>query len=778
LNIVSNDKDFELDDLQIISQSVENFVRKTSTLKRIRELRASNPGYDLLVWNAIAEQGWLGTLVPVKYGGLELGSSAMCMISEGLSRGLFPEPVTASAVFAMSTILYGKNDELKSRLLPQIVSGALIAGVAYVDNNNNKLLVKSLNNTYVLNGSKLQVIPAYRADGYVVKLATDLDSILLWVPFDTKGLSVSVIPLADGSQAATLLFKSVILAEKNVIAKGQDAELAFSRAMDKALLSVSAELLGVMDQALNMTLDYLKVRIQFGKHIGSFQALQHRVVDLFILKELSVSALAEAIKFFDSDSDHHHQHSLVAARLKSRCSDSALMITREGIKLFGAIGFTDDCDIGLYLQRALVLSAWLGNAATQRRKYSKIIRDHVTIAPARGVYHDPFVDSPPGTEWNDMTDDEFRKEIRRYFEMNYPNHLRYLNRRARWSETKDWAHRMSQKGWIAPAWPREFGGMGLSPSKLIIWMEEQERWGIARAPDQGILLLGPVLMRYGTKEQIETYLPKIISCEHIWAQGYSEPNAGSDLASLRTESIADGDFYVINGIKIWSTLAQDATHIFLLARTDKAVKKQLGISFFLVDVNTPGISIRPIRNIEGHEEFCEIFFTDVRIPKRNLIGELNNGWTIAKTLLGFERLNHGSPRRVQYPLLKIEMIARQQGLWNDSEFQSKYVKLRLDTEDLAAAYARFADIVRSGRNPGPVISFLKIWATETFQNLTEMLIEIAGELGSVRGEIDFGADIVDILGPYYCVFPATIAAGSNEIQRNIIARHVLHLPNV
>ena len=318
--------------------------------------------------------------------------------------------------------------------------------------------------------------------------------------------------------------------------------------------------------------------------------------------------------------------------------------------------------------------------------------------------------------------------------------------------------------------------MGLSPAKLIIYMEEQERWGVARAPDQGILMMGPVLMRYGTREQQQTFLPKVISCEHIWSQGYSEPNAGSDLASLRTEAFADGDEFVINGSKIWSTLAQDATHMFLLARTDKTVKRQEGISFFLLDLTTPGVRVRPIRNIEGHEEFCEVFFDNVRIPKKNLVGELNKGWTIAKTLLGFERLNHGSPRRAQYPLRKIELLARKQGIWDDAEFQSKYVKLRLDVDDLAASYARFADIVRSGRNPGAVISFLKIWATETFQRLTELLIELCGEAGSLRGEVDFSGDLVDVLGPYYCVFPATIAAGSNEIQRSILARQVLELP--
>ncbi len=774
-SVAAKEPEYATDELRMLAESVTAFVSRASSLKRVRDLRNRKPGYGPDVWQQLAGQGWLGVLIPEQHGGLGLGFAEMRVVAEGLARGLLPEPVTVSGVFARGIVLHGANDRLKSEVLPKIASGELIAGVAHADVQGQVLKATRSGTDYVLTGAKCHVTPAYGAGGYAVRVGQGDEMLLVWVPAKAQGLAVSTALRADGSEAATLSFRSVAVDETQVIASGKAAATAYARAEDEALFVVSAELLGVMDQALSITLEYLKTRVQFGKPIGSFQALQHRAVDLFIQKELAVSAMGEAARIMDTgDTKARHR---AAARVKSRCSDAAMMITREAIKLHGAIGFADECDIGLFLQRALVLSAWLGNGAVQRRRYSAMIRDDVATAPARGIQAGRVKESPADTDWNTLSDEAFRQEVRGYFESNYPDSLRYLNRRARWSETRDWALRMSKKGWIAPAWPREHGGMGLSPSKLIIWMEEQERWGVARAPDQGILMLGPVLMRYGTDEQKQTYLPRVISCEHIWAQGYSEPNAGSDLASLRTEAVAEGDSFVINGSKTWSTLAQDATHMFLLVRTDKTVKRQEGISFFLIDIKTPGVRVRPIRNIEGHEEFCETFFDNVRIPKQNLVGELNKGWTIAKTLLGFERLNHGSPRRVQYPMRKIEMVARGQGIWDDSEFQSKYVKLRLDAEDLAASYARFADIVRSGRNPGPVISFLKIWATETFQRLTELLIELSGESGAVRGEVDFAGEMVDVLGPYYCVFPATIAAGSNEIQRNILSRNVLMLPH-
>ncbi|MCW5603168.1 MAG: acyl-CoA dehydrogenase family protein [Burkholderiales bacterium] len=554
-------------------------------------------------------------------------------------------------------------------------------------------------------------------------------------------------------------------------------------AVDKGIIMTSVELTGVMQRALEITLDYMRVREQFGRFIGSFQALQHRAVDLYIQKELAVSAAMAAVAALDRNASRA-EIAAVASRAKSRCADAARLITREAIQLHGAIGFADECDIGLYLQRALVLAAWLGNAAEHRRRYARVSPPEAALPsgtrrPARTNWPASGLRAPDPSvvkDWDAMDDDAFRAEVRQYFEDNYPDHLRYLLRRARWSETRDWYFEMSRKGWIAPHWPCEHGGMGLSPTKLLIYAEEQERWGVARAPDQGIVMFGPLLMKWGTEEQKRKYLPPILSGEHIWSQGYSEPDAGSDLASLRTEAVRDGGEFVINGRKIWSTLAQDATHMFLLARTDKTAPKQKGISFFILDLKTPGVTIRPIRNIEGHEEFCEVRFDDVRVPEENLVGRLNEGWTVAKALLGFERLNHGSPKRAQYPLKRLELVARGMGLMDDTEFVSKYTKLRLDVADLASAYARFADVFRSGRPLGPEASLLKIWATETFCRLVDLLIETAGDSGGLRGEIEIGGQSVDVLSPFYIGFVATIAAGSNEIQRNILARRVLNLP--
>lgn len=383
--------------------------------------------------------------------------------------------------------------------------------------------------------------------------------------------------------------------------------------------------------------------------------------------------------------------------------------------------------------------------------------------------------TPP--DFNALSDEAFRIEARAFFVKHYPQHLRYILRRARWSEIREWYLTLSRHGWIAPNWPREHGGMGLDAGKLMILFEEQERYGVARTPDHGIVQVGPILMKYGSKPQQQYYLPRILSGEHLWAQGYSEPNAGSDLASLATSAVPDGTDFIVNGQKLWTTLAHDATHIYLLARTDRRAKKQEGISFLLVDAKTPGITIRPIRNIAGHEEFCEVFFENVRVPQANLVGGLNRGWTVAKALLSFERVNIGSPRRPQYALMRLAQLARAKGLFDDPGFVDKFTTLRLDMADLASLYARYVEIVKRGDELGPDVSMLKIWAMETWQRITDLLLETAQEYGGMPGEHDIDGIAVDLLSAFYYARPGTIYGGSSEIQRNILAKYVLRLPS-
>lgn len=381
------------------------------------------------------------------------------------------------------------------------------------------------------------------------------------------------------------------------------------------------------------------------------------------------------------------------------------------------------------------------------------------------------------TDWNGLTDVEFRDCIRRFLDANYPPALRHPKQRLRWSQVRDWYVILSRQGWLAPAWPPAYGGMGLTPGKLVLFMEEFERYGVGRAPDMGITMVGPLLIQHGTEAQRAYYLPRILSGEHLWCQGYSEPNAGSDLASLRTEAVREGDTFVVNGQKTWTTLAQDATHMFLLARTDKGARKQTGISFLLIDLAVPGVERRPIRNLAGHEEFCECFLRDVRVPVENLVGEVDRGWGIAKALLTFERIFLGSPKQSQYALARLEEVMTKSGLQVPAEYRARYLQLKLDVLDHVALYQRFAEQVRRGEALGPEVSMLKIIGTENYQRLAELTVEAVGCAGGMVGDVEIGDEHADWLSGYYHSRPATIYGGSNEIQRNILAAQVLGLPS-
>ncbi len=379
------------------------------------------------------------------------------------------------------------------------------------------------------------------------------------------------------------------------------------------------------------------------------------------------------------------------------------------------------------------------------------------------------------TDYNSMDDDAFRHMVRSWVEANYPEELRNPPKRLHWRDNKVWYFKLAEKGWLCPGWPAEHGGIGLDAGKQIIFMEECERHGVARTNDHGIIMVGPLLIQYGTDEQRAEFLPTILKGESVWCQGYSEPNAGSDLASLRTSAVSDGDHWVVNGQKIWTTLANDANWIFLLVRTDAAAKKQEGISFLLVPMDSPGITVRPIVNIDLHDEFCEVFFDNVRVPKRWTVGAVNQGWTMAKNLLGFERIYLGSPKLSGYALSRLKLLAERMGVWDEPGFRDRYTQLALDMADLKALHATFVDTVRRGLPLGPDVSMLKVIQTELFQRITDEMMDIAGENGGLLEPME-GNRNLQPAGQFIQARPSTIYGGSNEIQRNILARNVLALP--
>ena len=391
-------------------------------------------------------------------------------------------------------------------------------------------------------------------------------------------------------------------------------------------------------------------------------------------------------------------------------------------------------------------------------------------------------------------DDAFRNMVRAFLEEALTENLRDAARKrtSLWQDihsSMEWQRILHAKGWAAPDWPVEFGGTGWSLVQRYIFSQECVR---AEAPSlipMSLKMCGPMLIGYGTEEQKAHYLPRILSGEDIWCQGYSEPGAGSDLASLQTRAVSDGDVYVLNGIKIWTSYAQHADMMFALVRTKTGGKRQEGISFLLIDMTSPGITVRPIVNIAGVHELNQVFFEDVRVPKVNRVGEENNGWTVAKYLLEFERFTMGSVE-LRRTLDRIEDLARVtpvggKSLMEDLDFKRQHARLEVDALMLEASEQRVLANLSAGKPPGPVSSSLNIQNAETLQRADMLGVEAlayyaepyqpeALEVGRNRPPIgpEQGVAFVPM---YLSNRMKTIAGGSSEIQRNIVAKAILRL---
>lgn len=392
-----------------------------------------------------------------------------------------------------------------------------------------------------------------------------------------------------------------------------------------------------------------------------------------------------------------------------------------------------------------------------------------------------------------MTDlDTFRQESREWLEANCPESMRtpvasfediYMGGRRPEVAHPDqvvWCERMAERGWTVPHWPREYGGGGLDSAEVKVLREEMERIGARRPLDSfGISMLGPALLKFGNEEQKREHLPPICRGEIRWCQGYSEPNAGSDLASLQTRAEDKGDYYEINGQKVWTSYADKADMIFCLVRTDNTGTKHEGISFMLFDMDQPGVTAKPIKLISGSSPFCETFFDNARAEKRNLVGELGQGWTIAKYLLTHERemiSGFGTAPGKSLGKAAIEEFgADESGRLRNGILRQEIAQYQLDTLAFRATMERVGDEVKSGQGLGPASSIFKYYGTELNKRRNELNVAVGGEaaLGWSGAQYDEGAVVRSFLRSK----GNSIEGGTSEVQLNIVAKRVLGLPD-
>lgn len=388
----------------------------------------------------------------------------------------------------------------------------------------------------------------------------------------------------------------------------------------------------------------------------------------------------------------------------------------------------------------------------------------------------------------------FRAEVRDWVAQNLPQDIAQKVHQAQRLSRDDlqaWAKILGKKGWLGYGWPEQFGGPGWNAVQKHLFEEECALAGAPRVVPFGPVMVAPVIMAFGNAEQQQRFLPGIASGEVWWSQGYSEPGSGSDLASLKTRAERQGDHYIVNGQKTWTTLGQYGEWIFCLVRTDTECKPQKGISFLLIDMKSPGVTVRPIKLLDGECEVNEVFFDNVKVPAENLVGEENQGWTYAKYLLAHERTNIADVNRAKRELERLKRIAKAEGVWDDWRFRDDIARLEVDIVALEMLVLRVLSAETSGKNSLDIAGLLKIKGSEIQQRYTELMMLAGGPSslpfifeameGGWQGDQALGLShypgealhCAPLAANYFNMRKTTIYGGSNEVQRNIVAQTLL-----
>lgn len=382
---------------------------------------------------------------------------------------------------------------------------------------------------------------------------------------------------------------------------------------------------------------------------------------------------------------------------------------------------------------------------------------------------------------------KYGEEARQWFNENMPAEVKDKTlggSSLQFDLLRKWQDILIKKGWFAPDFPKELGGADLDSTRQFILNYEYGYSGAPRLKPRNVSvgMLSPLLLQYGTKEQQERFIPDIMSGKAIWCQGFSEPDAGSDLAALNTTAVSDGDHFIVNGQKTWTSMAQHADWVFLLVRTDSSVKKQAGISFLLVDMKSPGITVRPIEELTDYESFCEVFFDNVKVPKKNLIGKINEGWKLAGSLLEHERMNAFPIGELVYVVETVRKNAEKQLYKGKPYIENENIRMRLaeldvDCQSLLYTFYKMLSRLKVGTAPGPESAFLKVFGGELYQRSMDLNVEIMGPYGQSWFNLEeFDNSVHQATKGWVNCRSFTIWGGASEIQRTILATRVLKLP--
>ncbi|MFF3570968.1 acyl-CoA dehydrogenase family protein [Nocardia jiangxiensis] len=706
---------------------------------------------EVSLWSELADTGVAGLPIPESQGGSGGSWADFAVAAEALGAAVTPTPIVAvgGALGALSA-----PNVAGGELLAQIASGRAVPAVAWTEHTGMPGVagqfeaVAGDRDARVLVSGTAESILTPEAD--VVLALADGESGPLLVAVATDQQAVRI----ERAQSLDLLRPLGTLnlqrAAGTVLATGDDAVTAIRHSLVTAGLALAGDLTGVAGHCLWAAVDYASTREQFGKPIGAFQAVKHKCADMLVHVELARATTREVAGLLDSGAPAAALDQAVALALLESIT-AAQHVTADYIQVLAGVGFTWEHEAHLYYRRAGAAAPLFGGVSAARERL------------------DPTRDAAASTVAAEITPGSPAAELAAAVESLLPLHHEQWSADDSFPARLSWQQRLHQAGWIAPQWPQEFGGRGLS---IVDQVACDQVLAGSRAPMLagvlGVNNVAPTLMHYGTAEQRE-HLAAIQAGTEVWCQGFSEPGSGSDLASLRTRATLDGDEFVINGQKIWTSEGMEGTHCLLLVRTDPQAPPHKGISALLVPMDTPGITRRPITQITGEGGFAEVFFDDVRVPRSALLGPLHEGWKVTMTTLGFERAGviMMAGRLEQTVLDLVNTLA---GHDLPAHARAELTDRLSEARAVGLLGKRALGRIAAGGAPGAEHSVIKlVWST-TMQAIGDTHLRVLGP-AAITSATGAAAQ-----HDYLMSRSATIAGGTTEIMRNILAERVLGMP--
>lgn len=775
------------EDAQGLRQVVRDFLQKRSPVHDVQRIAQASDGYDKDVWRQAAQElGLHGLAIPETFGGSGATPIELGVVFEEMGDVLHTAPFLSTVGLA-ATALLQVGGESADRYLPEIAAGTTTATLAWAGDTpaTSELTAVRDGESWVLDGAAPIVVDGADADLILVAART-YTGIGLFAIRDDAGVKRRALSTLDTTRRlAELTFDRCAATRLDNADNADDTAEALARTADIAALYLAAEQLGGAGRVLADAVEYAGSRVQFGRAIGSFQAIKHRCANMLVDVESARSVVYHGLWSAVHDPG---QLAIAASLARAVASDHYQRVAAHNIQIHGGLGFTWEHSAHLYLKRAKSSQLLLGTPSTHRRRIGNLLgildpAQPLTVALAGAG---PVATAASETDVQSSFDHIGLDEAVTGFLAVHP-----VPHAADTTGDREFRQARFDAGLAVVSLPVGRGGRGADPGQHAAVEQRFLDAGAADHVSRNVIGLGmalPTIAAHGTDAQRDRFLRPCFSGEEIWCQLFSEPGAGSDLASLATRAVRDGDDFVVNGQKIWTSLGHVADFGLLLARTDPDVPKHKGLSYFLLDMRSAGVEVRPLRQLTGEAEFNEVFLTDVRVPARNLLGEEGVGWQVAMTTLSNERAFIGGAlsRRGEGPIAQAVLLYRDAvadgRISGDAPALGEQLML-LWTRAEAARLTNIRASADRGDNPGPEGSIAKLQMAELNIAIYELCVDLCGDAGLLIDGYEDTAPTTtavhgggDVRKAYLRSLANSIEGGTSEVMRNILGERVLGLP--